>query len=106
MITESQDRVFSATNFHSADCGQPPSVRDDGTSPNYCGYFVNRHGEQWVVTIDPEVNTGILRGGDIGWDTEVQIADGKITGDVILGDDERRWLDACWRAGCGEPLKG
>jgi hypothetical protein len=51
-----------------------------------------------------EAKTGLLRGGDIGWATEVQIAEGKITGDVILGDDERRWLEACWLAACGQPL--
>ena len=104
MITESQDRVFSATNFHSADCGQAPGLRDDGASLEYHGYFVNRHGEQWVLTIDQEAKTGVLRGGDIGWGTAVQIAEGKITGDVILGDDERRWLEACWLAACGTTL--
>ena len=104
MIRASNDLVFSATNVHSSGCGTPPMIFDDGTNPNYHGYFANRHGEQWLVTIDREAKAGVLRGGDIGWDEEIRIEDASIGGDLILGDDERSWLNACWLAACGEPL--
>ena len=96
--------VLIVENAHTASCGNPPALRHCATDDRYTGFFANRYGEQWIVVIDPNAKTGVLRGGDIGWDTEVQIADGKIVSDVVLGDDERCWLDACWRAACGQPL--
>ena len=104
MIADSKPLVFAAVNHHVADCGTPPEIRDDGSSPTYFGYFVNQYGEQWVVSIDRTNKTGLLRGGDIGWATEVRLVEGKIDGDWILARDELQWLDACWQAACGEPL--
>jgi hypothetical protein len=62
----------------------------------YYGYFQNRFGEQWVFVYDLESKTGELRGGDIGWSTAVVVHDGQV--DIVLGQAERAWLQACWKA--------
>lgn len=83
-------------NQHIPACGDPPIV--DGKASNcYIGYFENPYGEQWVFTLDRETGKAVLRGGDVGWNTEYEVVDGKV-GDLILGDEERLWLAACWLA--------
>jgi len=106
MIDKGRDLVFTAVNVHVPECGTPPGIQDDGSSQMYHGYYCNQHGEQWVVSVDRTNRTGVLRGGDIGWAAEVRINNGQIDADLVLGPDERQWLDACWRAACGEPLVG
>jgi hypothetical protein len=96
------DLVFEAHNVHHRNCGAPPRLVKGEA---YTGYFENACGEQWVVEIDSQAKTGVLRGGDVDWDTRVPIRDGVLDSDVILGEEERQWLDACWRAATGEPLK-
>jgi hypothetical protein len=106
MIQNHKTDVFSAVNFHADGCGMPPDVHDDGSGPMYYGYYVNRHGEQWVVAIDPAAQTGVLRGGDLGWNRAIQISEGQIDRDLLLSPEEHQWLDACWQAACHESLKG
>ena len=103
MIADTKPFVFAAVNCHVAECGTPPEIRDDGSSPMYFGYFVNQYGEQWIVAIDPKTKTGVLRGGDVGWERENPISDGQVDPDLILGVDERLWVRACWLAAVGEP---
>ncbi len=106
MIQDAESNIVLAVeNVHTTACGRPPCIRHTVADDSYVGYFANRYNEQWVVTIDPPKKVGTLRGGDIGWDEEVPIVNGRIEGDLILGHEERQWLDACWRAACGEPLK-
>lgn len=83
-------------NHHSVSCGDPPIVASD-TTTGYIGYFENRHGEQWIFTLDRKTGTATLRGGDVGWNSEFRVVDGKVT-DLILGKDEQLWLAACWMA--------
>ncbi len=90
--------VLAVDNDHSPQCGVPPAIVHRAGDGNYVGFFANSYGEQWVVEIDRQTKTGILRGGDIGWDTAIEIADGQVHGDLILGQDEKQWLAACWRA--------
>ena len=105
MIQEAESsRVLTIENAHVPECGPPPAIYHRAEDNLYVGYFANRYGEQWVVLIDPAAKMGVLRGGDIGWAEEVPLKDGHMGGDLILGTDERQWLDACWRAACGEPL--
>jgi len=101
MIKEAySNMVLTVENAHVASCGRPPGIRHGPSDGTYVGYFANRFGEQWVLVVDRESKTGVLRGGDIGWETEISVANGQ-AGDLVLGKEERQWLDACWRAACG-----
>lgn len=104
MTKDAQDLVFSVSNSHVAECGLPPAIHDNGSDGDYVGYFRNRYGEQWVVRIDPRTQSGVLRGGDVGWEREIELGAANMTGDIILGKDERQWLAACWMAACGNSL--
>jgi len=91
---------FAMRNNHCNDCGEPPVFRNTDSS-RYYGYFENSLGEQWVFVYDRERNKAELRGGDAGWQTPIPVIDGVATG-LRLGQDEARWLDACWHAATGE----
>ena len=89
--------IFTAVNKHSSECGEPPARKNDGDH-QYCGYFENMYGEQWLFVYDKIQREGVLRGGDAGWDEEFDVKDGAISGNLILGAEERQWLTACWAA--------
>jgi hypothetical protein len=95
--------VLSVENVHTESCGLPPAIAKGQDDDRYVGYFENRYGEQWVVEIDREAKTGVLRGGDIGWDQRVELRNGGVL-DILLSRDEQAWLVACWRAATGEAL--
>ena len=80
-------------------CGKPPAITNKGNEKHYHGYFENRFGEQWVFTYDSARKVGELRGGDIGWDTVIEVREGKA--DVMLGKAEAAWILACWIATTG-----
>ena len=86
--------VFLAHNNHVADCGQPPQVSQSGK--NYYGYFENEFGEQFVFEYDFDAHRGRLWAGDAGWEQPVIVTESKCP--MILGNDERAWLSACWQA--------
>ncbi len=86
---------FRIANMHGADCGDSPTITNESGN-RYYGYFQNRFGEQWVFVYDYEKKIGELRGGDIGWDTVVLVKDGQV--DLIQGEAETAWLQACWQA--------
>ena len=44
--------VFVAHNNHDERCGPPPRLRNTDNLDLYCGYFENRHGEQFVFSFD------------------------------------------------------
>ena len=88
--------VLRILNKHAATCGDPPIL--DGDDPNvYTGYFENGFGEQWLFTFHRQSRTAELRGGDIGWNTSIQVHDGD-PADVNLNASEQAWLHACWQA--------
>lgn len=88
--------LFTVTNHHVEDCGEPPSV--DGDDGQYHGYFVNQYGEQAVFTYDYATKRGILRMGDAGWAEEYEVKRGWRPRDLFLSEEEQWWLFACWRA--------
>ncbi len=81
---------------HTPQCGTPPAISSDSGNC-YIGYFENPYGEQWIFAMDRDTGRALLRGGDIEWDTEIEIVDGQ-AGDLMLGEHERLWLRACWLA--------
>jgi hypothetical protein len=90
--------VFSASNHHSSDCGNPPSINDDDRNV-YVGYFQNEHGEQWIFTFDIRKRAGELRGGDTSWrPIPVMGVGGDPHVEVLLNEPEKLWLEACWKA--------
>ena len=89
--------IFTAVDKHSSECGKPPARKNDGAH-QYCGYFENTFGEQWLFVYDKIQREGVMRGGDAGWDVEFDVKDGAISGNLILSAVERQWLAACWAA--------
>ena len=90
------DPLLTIRNCHVAASGDPPIV-DSSDGNKYIGYFENALGEQWIFTLDRESGKAVLRGGDIGWNDEFEVVDGHVGG-LIFGDEEQRWLQACWSA--------
>ena len=81
------DVVLVVRNTHSPECGEPPRLQHP-TAGIYVGAFVGAYGDLWAIEIDRKAKTGVLRGGDIGWDTEITIKKNRIGGGVILGEEE------------------
>jgi hypothetical protein len=88
--------ILTIYNQHVAECGAPPPL-DNGSSDLYIGYFENPHGEQWVFTFNRKTREASLRGGDVGWEDAHAVRGGRVA-DLILGEEEAAWLQACWRA--------
>ncbi len=88
--------LLKVRNHHAVACGDPPIV--DGSDPNlYIGYFENAFGEQWIFTRDRTTGIATLRGGDIGWNTSVDVTSGPAI-DLVLNQPERQWLESCLAA--------
>lgn len=88
------DTLLKIQNHHTASCGDPPIV--DGSAENcYLGYFENPYGEQWIFTMDRGTGKATLQGGDVGWNTKFDVTNGTVA-DLILGQEEQLWLQACW----------
>ena len=90
------DPLLTIHNHHTAACGDAPSVTSESGNP-YIGYFENPFGEQWIFTFDRKSKRAVLRGGDAGWETAFEVVDGGVA-NLILGEEERVWLQACWIA--------
>ena len=91
--------LLTICNNHTDACGDPPVVTSEAGN-QYIGYFEGPFGEQWMFTLDRESGRAVLRGGDVGWNTEYEVLDGRVAG-LILGKDEVLWLQACWSAAAG-----
>ena len=88
--------LLKIRNHHAVSCGDPPIIASD-EEHCYIGYFENRHGEQWIFTLDRQTRAATLRGGDAGWNSQFNVVDGTIPG-LVLDDDEQLWLRSCWMA--------
>jgi hypothetical protein len=88
--------LLRVPNHHAVACGNPPIV--DGSDQNlYIGYFENDYGEQWIFTRDRTTGIATLRGGDIGWNTNIDETDGPAAA-LVLNQPERQWLESCLAA--------
>ena len=88
--------ILTIYNQHVAECGTPPSLSNEAPDL-YLGYFENPDGEQWVFTFNRTTREATLRGGDVGWDEQHTVKGGRV-GDLILGQEEVAWLQACLKA--------
>ena len=87
--------LVRVTNHHSA---AAPSIRE--RPGRYLGYFVNKFGEQLVFVHDDGEPDATVFCGDVDWEPRRVIdADGlPDAGDLILNDEERTFVIACWVA--------
>ncbi len=97
------DAMLKIRNHHNPSCGDPPIV-DGIANSHYIGYFENAFGEQWIFTLDHESGKAVLRGGDVGWNSEFEVIGGQAA-DLVLGNEELLWLQACWLA-ASKQLRG
>ena len=87
---------FVMKNNHVKNCGEPSLITNDDNK-KYYGYFENEHGEQWVFVYDYMTGNAELRGGDVGWEEVFTIKNGQAN-NLILNEEEKMWLQACWKA--------
>ncbi len=88
--------LLKIPNHHAATFGVPPIVNGHD-SQVYIGYFENEHGEQWIFTCDRKTGIATLRGGDIGWNTAIDVTNGPST-EWVLNQSESSWLNTCLKA--------
>jgi hypothetical protein len=53
-------------------------------------------GEQWVFIGDPGSGEAVIRGGDVGWETEHKITLKNPCPNMILNEPEKLWLITCF----------
>jgi len=87
------DPLLKISNHHMLASSDPP-ILDDSKADQYIGYFENIFGEQWIFIRDRETGIATLRGGDIGWNNQLDVTDGDI-GDLALNSSETQWLECC-----------
>ncbi len=93
---QNRELLFQVTNHHGTSSGKPPHI-DASLPGKYYGYFQNEHGEQAIFIYDYDSHAGTLWVGDYGWEEPVSVTNGDAP-ELILSDEERLWLQACWNA--------
>lgn len=66
--------------------------------------FLNRHGERFVVEIDPDTGTGTI-GGDEYDDRKVVISLDDMLGETMLSSEEVREIAVAWTLAVGMPVQ-
>jgi hypothetical protein len=90
-----EDELMRLTNHHA------PVARAIEQRPGrYLGYFENKFGEQLVFVHDDGEPDAIVFLGDVDWEPRrVSEAAGlPDAGDLILNEEERVFVSACWIA--------
>jgi len=99
--------ILQITNHHVEttvrEGGAPPRIKEQ--PGRYIGYFENEYGEQWLFVLDHGSETGMLYGGDVGWEQGYPVVDG-VADDLILNAPEIAWLQACWAAATAGRVAG
>ena len=89
-----EDELLRVGNRHAA----APKIEE--RPGRYLGYFENKFGEQLVFVHDAGELGATLFHGDVAWEPRrVRDASGlPDVGDLVLGEEERAFLMACWIA--------
>ena len=89
------DPFLSVSNRHAA---AAPAIEE--RPGRYLGYFENTFGEQFVFVHEEGELDATVFGGDVDWEPRgVRDAGGlPDVGDLVLGEEERVFLTACWIA--------
>ncbi|MEM1121537.1 MAG: hypothetical protein AAGJ18_13895, partial [Bacteroidota bacterium] len=101
-LSELVDNVFTIDNNHIADSGKIPKLDTEG---KYKGYYENMHGEQFIFLGDQKTGKAIVRGGDFGWETEIEIFTGMQGGKWIFSNEEILWISHCYSTMTGLKLE-
>jgi hypothetical protein len=94
VIGVDEDELLRVSNRHAA----APAIEE--RPGRYLGYFENKFGEQLVfMHEDGELDATVFH-GDVAWEPRrVTDASGlPDVGDLVLGEEERAFLSACWIA--------
>jgi hypothetical protein len=97
MVAADTQPLLTVDNFHSADCGSPPSIRHTLGDKSYVSYFEGKSADQWLFVADFKTKRAFLQCGDLGWGEAIQV-EGAAPEGLVLDPAERLWLDACLMA--------
>ena len=92
-IDEMRDDIFTIENSHIKASGKIPRIDKEG---KYLGYYENEHREQFFFIGDHERKKAIIRGGDFGWEEEIEISLGMTKFDFIFSNSEIIWISSCF----------
>lgn len=95
-MSKKREVFFKMKNYHISNCGEPPDINNDDEN-KYFGYYENHDHEQLVFVYDYETNTAMVRMGDVGWGTHIDVKNGAVDG-YVLSPGERAWIQLCWDA--------
>jgi len=85
--------IFTIDNNHISSCGTIPEIDKEN---KYIGYFENEYGEQSFFIGDYDKKKAIIRGGDFGWETEIEISLGMTEFNYIFNLPEILWISNCF----------
>lgn len=85
--------IFTIDNNHIVSCGKIPEIDKEN---KYLGYYENEFGEQFFFIGDYVNKNAIIRGGDFGWETEIEINLGMKNFDYIFSMSEILWICCCF----------
>jgi hypothetical protein len=90
-----EDELMRLSNHHAS--AAPAIEQRPG---RYLGYFENKFGEQLVFVHDDGEPDAMVFLGDVDWESRRVSDAGGLpdAGDLILNEEERAFLSACWIA--------
>jgi hypothetical protein len=90
-----EDELVRLTNHHAS---AAPMIEE--RPGRYLGYFENKFGEQLVFVHDDGERDATVFLGDVDWEPRRVSDAGGLpdVGDLILNDEERAFVTACWIA--------
>jgi hypothetical protein len=74
-------------------CGTPPDLKPETAA--FISYFQNIYGEQWVCRYEVGHPHAQVWGGDIGWETVLELQSDGTVPDLVVQPSEACWLYAC-----------
>jgi len=92
-INRMKANIFTINNNHIASCGTIPEIDKEN---KYLGYFENEDGEQSFFIGDYDKKKAVIRGGDFGWETEIEISLGMTEFKYIFSLSEIIWISNCF----------
>lgn len=88
------EAIFEVGDHHPKGEKLPPRVKDNTSSRRYLGYFENHFGEQSIFVFDYATGEGFVFCGDAGW--EVYLVREGVAVELMLNEEEKKWLRNCW----------